>query len=82
MACLICKKPGPSTIDHVRHKITRSGTFARSHQRVVPLCPGCHQHDHGKESVERLHEAGIYERAGIDLWVEAERLWEESCRVL
>ena len=81
MRCLLCKRPGPSTVHHVRHKITRSGTFARDHKRTVPLCVACHQHDHGKESVERVHEAGIYERTGIDLWAEAERLWEESCRV-
>lgn len=77
LPCLICHRVGPSTVHHVRHKITRSGTFARSHQRVVPLCPACHQHDHGKESVERVHEAGIYERTGIDMWAEAEKLWDE-----
>lgn len=78
MPCIICKRRGPSTVHHVRHKITRSGTFARDHRRVVPLCPECHQHDHGKESVERVHEAGIHERTGIDLWAEADRLWAES----
>lgn len=77
LPCEICSKPPPSTVHHVRHKITRSGTFARSHKRVVPLCPACHQHDFGAESVERLHEAGIYQRTGIDLWAAAERLWRE-----
>lgn len=78
MPCILCKRHGPSTVHHVRHKITRSGTFARVDRRVVPLCPSCHQHDHGKESVERVHEAGIHERWGVDLWAEAERLWAES----
>jgi hypothetical protein len=78
MPCLICSKPGPSTIHHVRHTIIRSGTFARDHKRVVPLCSAHHLHDHSKESVERLHEAGIYAQTGIDLWKEAERLWRES----
>lgn len=78
LPCLLCRKPGPSTVHHVRHKVTRSGTFARSHRRVVPLCSDCHFHDHGMESVERVHEAGIYRRTGIDLWAEAERLWRQS----
>lgn len=82
LPCLLCGKPGPSTIHHVRHRIERSGTQARSHKRVVPLCPACHQHDHGKASVERLHESGIFERYGVDLWANAERLWEESNAVL
>lgn len=78
MPCIVCRKPGPSTVHHVRHKITRSGTFARTDRRVVPLCPPCHFHDHGEHSVERIHEAGIFDRCGINLWDEAERLWEES----
>ena len=80
MPCIICRRHGPSTVHHVRHKVTRSGTFARSDRRVVPLCPAHHLIQHGPlESVEALHEAGIFERFGIDLWAEAERLWEESC---
>jgi hypothetical protein len=81
MPCIIptCRKPGPSTVHHVRHKITRSGTFARVDRRVVPLCAPHHLHDHGPDSVERIHESGIFERFAVDLWAEAERLWEESC---
>lgn len=78
LPCAVCKRPGPSTVHHVRHKVTRSGTFARVDRRVVPLCPAHHLHDHGPDSVERIHEAGIFERFGVDLWVEAERLWEET----
>lgn len=79
LRCIICRKPGPSTVHHVRHKVTRSGTFARSHRRVVPLCERHHLIQHGPhESVERLHEAGIYERFRVDLWAEAERLWQQS----
>jgi hypothetical protein len=77
MPCVICSKRGPSTVHHVRHTIIRSGTFARDHKRVVPLCPECHLHDFSKESVERLHEAEIFRRTGIDLWKEAERLRRE-----
>jgi hypothetical protein len=81
MPCIIptCRKPGPSTVHHVRHKITRSGTFARDDRRVVPLCPPHHLHDHGPDAVERLHEEGIFDKFGIDLWAEADRLWGESC---
>lgn len=81
MPCIIpgCHKPPPSTVHHVRHKITRSGTFARVDRRVVPLCPAHHLIQHGPhDSVEAIHEAGIFERFGVDLWAEAERLWEES----
>lgn len=79
MPCIICKKPGPSTVHHVRHKVTRSGTFARDDRRVVPLCPAHHLIQHGPhESVEALHEAGIFERFGVDLWAEAEGLWHGS----
>jgi 5-methylcytosine-specific restriction endonuclease McrA len=75
--CMICGKPGPSTVHHVRHKVTGGGAFDRNHRRVVPLCPACHFHDHGPASVERIHEAGVFERFGIDLWAQAERLWSE-----
>lgn len=78
MPCIVCRKPGPSTVHHVRHKVTRSGTFARDDRRVVPLCPAHHLHDHGPDSVERIHEAGIFEKFGVDLWAEAEQLWEET----
>lgn len=82
MPCIISGKPGPSTLHHVRHKITRSGTFARDDRRVVPLAPEFHLIQHGpRESVEAIHEAGIFEKFGINLWAEAERLWEESCNV-
>lgn len=80
MPCIVSGRPGPSTIHHVRHKITRSGTFARDDRRVVPLAPEFHLIQHGpRDSVEAIHEAGIFERFGVDLWAEAERLWEESC---
>lgn len=78
MPCIVCRKPGPSTVHHVRHKITRSGTFARDDRRVVPLCAPHHLHDHGPDAVERIHEQGVWEKFGIDLWAEAEQLWEET----
>jgi hypothetical protein len=74
-----CHAPPPSTVHHVRHKVTRSGTFARTDRRVVPLCAPHHLHDHGPDAVERIHEKGIFDKFGIDLWAEGERLWEESC---
>lgn len=80
MPCIVCGKPGPSTIHHVRHTIERSGTLARRHDRVVPLCPEHHFEQHGPESVESLHEKGIFERFGVDLMKEGERLWEERPR--
>lgn len=78
LPCAVCKRPGPSTVHHVRHKVTRSGTFARVDRRVAPLCPPHHFHDHGPDAVERIHEAGIFEKFGVDLWAVAEQLWEET----
>lgn len=77
LPCAACRKPGPSTVHHVRRRPGRTGVSARCHRRVCPLCPAHHFHDHGQDSVERIHEAGIYERFGVDLWEEAERLWNE-----
>jgi hypothetical protein len=77
MPCLNCRAPAPSSIHHVTAPIT-GGRIARSHKRVVPLCYACHQHDGGPESVERLSHAGFYERHGVDLLAEADRLWLES----
>lgn len=73
MGCLVCGRP--ATIHHVTsdgHK-----RIARSHRRVVPLCPVHHQIQHGpRESVEALGHAGFTATYGIDLLAVADRLWE------
>jgi hypothetical protein len=49
---------------------------------VAPLCPKHHQavYDDASnpQSVERLNHRGFYRVHGIDLYAEAQRLWEES----
>lgn len=75
LPCLVTGKQ-PVQVHHVTASI-HGGRIARSHKRIVPLCPEMHQHDHGKLSVERLGHKGFYEVHGVDLLAEAERLWEE-----
>lgn len=75
--CLVCRMP--ATVHHVTAKSERRGRYSRSNKRVVPLCPAHHQIQHGpKYSVEALGHQRFYQVHGIDLWGEAERLWEES----
>lgn len=77
MGCLVSGKP--ATLHHVSATI-HGGRIARSHKRVVPLAPEYHLIQHGpKASVEALGHGGFFEKYGIDLLAEADRLWEESC---
>ena len=71
--CLVCGRA--STVHHVTAS-RFGGRIARSHKRVVPLCPAHHQIQHGPEdSVEALGHGGFYHRHGIDLLEVADRLW-------
>ena len=57
-----------------KHHVTASrdgGRFTRSHWIVVPLIQELHQHDHGKDSVERLNHGGFFEEHGVDLEIAA-----------
>jgi len=57
-----------------KHHVTASrdgGRFSRSHWIVVPLARELHQHDHGKDSVERLNHGGFFEEHGVDLEIAA-----------
>lgn len=75
LGCVICG--GAATVHHV----TSDGykRIARSHQRVVPLCPTHHQIQHGpRESVEALGPAEFNRIYDIDLLARADRLWRES----
>lgn len=57
-----------------KHHVTASrdgGRFTRSHWIVVPLVRELHQHDHGKDSVERLNHGGFFEEHGVDLEIAA-----------
>lgn len=60
--------------DVTKHHVTAGrdgGRFTRSHWIVVPLVRELHQHDHGKDSVERLNHGGFYEAHGVDLEIAA-----------
>ena len=83
LGCLCCG--GPATIHHVTGYADRIGRFARSEELIVPLCPMHHQKVHDPKasdpvSVEGLSHRGFYEKHGIDLKAEAERLWEITAR--
>jgi len=57
-----------------KHHVTASrdgGRFTRSHWIVVPLVQELHQHDHGKQSVERLNHGGFFEEHVVDLEIAA-----------
>lgn len=56
------------------HHVTASrdgGRFTRSHWIAVPLIEELHQHDHGKDSVERLNHGGFFDKHGVDLEIAA-----------
>jgi hypothetical protein len=77
LPCLVTGRY-PVQLHHVTATIS-GGRIARSHKRVVPLVPEMHQIQHGpRESVEALGHRGFYERWGIDLLFEANRLWLET----
>jgi len=81
MGCLVSGKP--ATLHHVTASV-HGGRIARSHKRVVPLAPEYHQIIHDPKasdpiSVEGLGHRKFFEKHGIDLLAEADRLWEESC---
>jgi hypothetical protein len=67
--CIVTRNYGVT-----KHHVTAhrdGGRFTRSHWIVVPLAQELHQHDYGKESVERLNHGGFYERHGVDLEIAA-----------
>ncbi len=77
LPCLVCGCP--STLHHVSSYADRMGRVARSHWRVVPLCPRHHLIQHGpRESVEAIGHRGFYDMYKIDLMAEAERLAREG----
>jgi hypothetical protein len=77
--CVVCG--APCEIHHVTGYADRMGRITRSDERVVGLCPKHHRcgaeggWDH---SVEALGHAGFFNKYGIDLLAEADRLWNES----
>ena len=82
LPCLVCG--ATATVHHVTGYADRMGRVSRSHRRVVPLCNSAPHHQivfdsqSDPKSVEALNHRGFYEKYGIDLMAEAERLWEES----
>ena len=81
LGCLVCG--APAEIHHVTAYADRMGRISRSDERVVPLCPTHHRSGAVggyHKSVEALGHRGFYLIHGIDLYAEAERLWNESRR--
>lgn len=81
LPCLVCG--ANATVHHVTGYADRMGRVSRSDKRVVPLCPMHHQAVHDPyasdpQSVERLSHRGFFQKHGIDLMAEAERLWSEA----
>jgi len=77
LPCLVCG--ARATVHHVTGFADRMGRVSRRHDRVVPLCPEHHQIQYGpRVSVEALSHQGFYRVHGIDLMVEAERIWNEA----
>lgn len=77
IGCLVCG--AAATIHHVTGSAHHMGRLPKRHDRVVPLCPMHHQavfdpYANNPVSVERLNHRGFYEKHGIDLLAEAERL--------
>ena len=74
-----------ATIHHVTGYADRDGRFTRSDWLVVPLAPRFHQKvfdpfASDPVSVEGLSHQGFYEKHGIDLLAEAQRLAEAWLR--
>lgn len=68
--CIVSGSYSDVTIHHPTAS-RDGGRFSRSHWLVVPLGRALHQHDHGKQSVERLNHGGFYEQHGVDLEIAA-----------
>lgn len=78
LGCLVCEQP--ATVHHV----TSDGyqRLARTHARIVPLCPVHHMIQFGpKESVEALGHLGFRKLYGIDLLAMSDWLWAQSERL-
>lgn len=86
LPCLVSGERG-ATVHHVtgtRYGPLPPGVPRRSHKRIVPLARRFHQtvadpSSRNPLSVEGMGHAKFFEKYGIDLFAEAERLWEETC---
>lgn len=81
LPCLVSGKA--ATCHHVTGYADRAGRLSRSHRLVVPLAAEYHQKVRDPKasdpiSVEGLSHRGFFDKYGIDLLAEAERLWRES----
>ncbi len=73
MFCITCGRFGV----HAHHVVSDGfKRLSKNHERVVPLCPECHQY--GPNAVHKIGHQTFSEIYGIDLMAEAERLWVES----
>jgi len=77
LPCLVCQS-WPVDVHHVIGYADCMGRAPKRHDRVVPLCKTHHDVQFGPhDSVHALSHKGFYDRYGIDLMAEAERLWNE-----
>jgi len=67
--CIVTGRYGVTNHHVTAHR--EGGRFTRSHWCCVPLIKELHQHDYGKQSVERLSHGRFYEEHGIDLEIGA-----------
>ena len=80
LPCLVCG--ASATLHHVTGYSDRMGRLPRREDRCAPLCPMHHQavfdpYANDPVSVERLNHRGFFEKHGIDLMAEAERIWNQ-----
>lgn len=69
LPCVACGRYGV----HIHH-VTSNGyqRLTKRHDRVVPLCPECHQH--GPQAVHKIGHAVFNQMHGVDLLAAAEAL--------
>jgi hypothetical protein len=67
--CVVSGRYGVTVHHPTAHR--EGGRFTRSHWIAVPLALELHQHDHGKDSVERINHGEFYNLHGIDLEIAA-----------
>jgi len=74
IGCLVCGSP--ASAHHVVGYADRMGRLSKNDRLVTGLCPAHHQH--GPDAVHNTNHRKFYERFGIDLLAEAQRLEAES----
>lgn len=73
MGCIIHRTP--ASIHHLRHADGK--VITKSHARVMPVCPECHQH--GPIAIHRIGQAAWDALHGMDSLAWADEQWDISC---